>query len=101
LEAVDIPWHLIVKEFHKDMIMLGWNIPIESFEEGPIALQKIIFQLLESQPKAVREFLYRLSVPESALSEIMHQRNEELSKTLVEIICTRCKQRIQLRKYFS
>jgi hypothetical protein len=101
LESIDIPWNLIVFDFYKDMTLLGWNIPIESFESGPEDLRVVLLQLLKQQPKAVRELLYRLSIPEDALSDLMQQDLNGLSHSLVDLIHQRCKQRILLRRHFS
>jgi hypothetical protein len=101
LKSLDIPWNLIVSDFYKDMTLLGWNIPIESFERGPEELRLLILQLLKQQPKAVRELLYRLGIPEDRLSHFFDQNVDNLSHSIVDLIQQRCKERILLRRHFS
>ena len=93
----NIPWSELVKEFSKDMNMIGWNVE-ENQIKNRESLQQLIKEKLKISPNEITALFYRMGIEENRAGLAL--ANKQITESIDEI-CTlilhRCEERIILR----
>ncbi|MEJ6681306.1 MAG: hypothetical protein QNL21_04350 [Flavobacteriales bacterium] len=96
---------LVTLQLQKDFMMFAEDIEVEdiqTFEE----LEKIIFseiiELLHRNKSKLTQIIYRIDIPEKAISEALHPENEEgFERAISRLMVERTKLKIEIRKSMS
>jgi hypothetical protein len=96
---------LVTLQLQKDFMMFAEDIEVEdiqTFEE----LEKIIFSeiidLLHRNKSKLTQIIYRIDIPEKAISEALHPENEEgFERAISRLMVERTKLKIEIRKSMS
>ncbi len=93
----NIPWPELVKEFIKDMNMIGWNISSDAIHDRE-DLKKVIKDKLKISPNEITALFYRMGIEESRAGLAL--ANKQVADGITEIcslIMSRSEERIILR----
>lgn len=94
-------WIEIVRDFSKDMILLGWKVNIELFPNQESLLDFIHDMFLKDRSMLV-ELLYRMNISENEMGQALTNANKDnFAGIYCQKIIERSVQRIELRKRFS
>ena len=96
---------LVTLQLQKDFMMFAEDIEVEdiqTFED----LEKIIFseiiELLQRNKSKLTQRIYRIDIPEKAISEALHPENEEsFERAISRLMVERTKLKIEIRKSMS
>ena len=93
----NIPWSELVKEFSKDMNMIGWNVEENQIKNWD-ALQQLVKEKLKISPNEITALFYRMGIEENRAGLAL--ANKQITEGIDEI-CTlilhRSEERIILR----
>jgi hypothetical protein len=96
-DSRNIPWTVLVKEFSKDMNMIGWNIE-ENQIKNRESLQQLVKEKLKISPNEITALFYRMGIEENRAGLAL--ANKQIAEGIAEI-CTliihRSEERIILR----
>jgi hypothetical protein len=92
-----IPWPDLVKEFSKDMNMIGWNVDAQLIENRAV-LQQLVREKLKISPNEITALFYRMGIDENRAGLAL--ANKQIIEGIDEIcslILKRSEERIILR----
>jgi hypothetical protein len=98
IDPSSIPWNELVKEFIKDMNMIGWSISPDTIVDV-LDLEKVIKEKLKISPNEITALFYRMGIEENRAGLAL--ANKKMAEGVAEIallVLNRSKERIILRK---
>jgi hypothetical protein len=98
IDPSSIPWDELVKEFIKDMNMIGWSISPDTIVDV-LDLEKVIKEKLKISPNEITALFYRMGIEENRAGLAL--ANKKMAEGVAEIallVLNRSKERIILRK---
>jgi hypothetical protein len=94
-------WPEIMDEIAKDMVLLGWKPPVQSWKESPKNWDLYMENLITNHPKETKELLYRMSISELKIANSIFALNTEQSVEMIKkTILDRATERLNLRRMF-
>ncbi|MFB0959651.1 MAG: hypothetical protein QMB20_00485 [Flavobacteriales bacterium] len=96
---------LVALQLQKDFMMFAEDIEVEEIQTFE-ALEKMIFaevsELLRRNKSKLTQIIYRIDIPEKAISEALHPENEEgFERAISRLMVKRTQLKIEIRKSMS
>ncbi len=97
IDPSSIPWNELVKEFIKDMNMIGWSISPDTIVDV-LDLEKVIKEKLKISPNEITALFYRMGIEENRAGlALANKKMVDGLAEIVNLIINRSKERIILR----
>ncbi|MFK7758157.1 MAG: hypothetical protein AB8B53_14605 [Flavobacteriales bacterium] len=93
---------LVALQLQKDFMMFSEDIEVESvssFEELEALVFQEVSELLHRNKSKLTQIIYRIDIPEKAISEVLNPESEEgFEKGISRLMVERTQLKIQIRK---
>jgi len=103
--AANSELRLVALQLQKDFMMFSEDIEVEDVQSFE-ALQSVVYaevsELLHRNKSKLTQIIYRIDIPEKAISEALHPENEEgFEKAISRLMVERTRLKIEIRRQHS
>ncbi len=103
--AANSELRLVALQLQKDFMMFSEDIEVEEVQSFQ-ALENIVYvevsELLHRNKSKLTQIIYRIDIPEKAISEALHPENEEgFEKAISRLMVERTRLKIEIRRQHS